>query len=58
VFHLHAFEEIYTMALNIRSRETEKLAEQMTALLRETKSEAVTKALQARLNLIRRERTG
>jgi antitoxin VapB len=46
------------MALNIRNRKTEKLAEQLAALTGETKTEAVTKALQARLSRIRRERTG
>jgi antitoxin VapB len=43
------------MALNIRNREAEQLAEALATLAGETKTEAVTRALRARL---RRERAG
>lgn len=46
------------MALNIRNRRTEDLAATVAKLTGETKTEAVTKALQARLERIRRERAG
>ena len=45
------------MALNIRNTDAERLAEKLAALTGETKTEAVIKALEARLNRIRRERT-
>jgi antitoxin VapB len=45
------------MALHIQDPETEKLAEALAELTGETKTEAVTKALRDRLDLIRRERT-
>jgi antitoxin VapB len=46
------------MALNIRSAEAERLAEQVAALAGETKTEAVTRALRDRLARLRRERSG
>lgn len=46
------------MALNIRNTETERLAEAVAKLAGETKTEAVTRALQDRLARLRRERTG
>ena len=45
------------MALNIRNRETERLAEALAKATGETKTEAVTKALRAQLDRVRRERT-
>jgi antitoxin VapB len=45
------------MALNIRNRETERLAEELAKQTGETKTEAVTKALRDRLARVRRERT-
>jgi antitoxin VapB len=45
------------MALNIRNRETEKLAADLARLTGETKTEAVTKALRDRLLRLRRERS-
>jgi antitoxin VapB len=45
------------MALNIRNRETEKLASDLAALTGETKTEAVTKALKDRLGQIKRQRS-
>jgi antitoxin VapB len=45
------------MALNIRNREAEKLAEELARLTGETKTEAVTKALRDRLARVRRERS-
>jgi antitoxin VapB len=45
------------MALNIRNRETERLAEDLAKLAGETKTEAVTKALRDRLARVRRERS-
>jgi antitoxin VapB len=44
------------MALNIRNRETEQLAEDLARETGETKTEAVTKALRDRLTRLRRER--
>lgn len=46
------------MALNIRNPETEKLAEALAEITGESKTEAVTKALRARLDRVRRERSG
>ena len=45
------------MALNIRNHETEKLAADLAALTGETKTEAVTKALKARLEQVKRRRS-
>ena len=45
------------MALNIRNRETERLAEELAKLAGETKTEAVTKALRDRIARVRRERS-
>lgn len=44
------------MALNIRNREAEELAATLASLMGETKTEAVTKALQERLDRARRTR--
>ncbi len=44
------------MALNIRNRETEELAEAVVSLTGETKTEAVRRALHDRLARLRRER--
>ena len=46
------------MALNIRNRETERLAEALARETGETKTEAVTNALRDRLTRLRRERSG
>ncbi len=46
------------MALNIRNGMTEKLATKLAKLTGETKTDAVTKALQERLLRIERERSG
>ena len=46
------------MALNIRNRETERLAESLAKLTGETKTQAVTVALRDRLERIRRQRSG
>jgi antitoxin VapB len=46
------------MALNIRNPEAERLAEAVAKLAGETKTEAVTRALQDRLARLRRERAG
>lgn len=46
------------MALNIRNRRTEELADALARLTGETKTEAVTRALHDRLERIRRERSG
>jgi antitoxin VapB len=46
------------MALNIRNPETEKLAEALSKLTGETKTEAVKRALKDRLSRLRRERSG
>ena len=45
------------MALNIRNPETARLAEVLSSLTGETKTEAVTRALRERLERVRRERT-
>ena len=45
------------MALNIRNRETERLAEAVAKLTGETKTQAVMQALRDRLTRLRRERT-
>jgi len=47
-----------TMALNIRNRETEELAESLAKLTGETKTQAVTVALRDRLERVRRQRSG
>jgi antitoxin VapB len=44
------------MALNIRNSETERLLQTLVDLTGESKTEAVTKAVRARINQIRRER--
>ena len=46
------------MALNIRNRETERLAEALAKLTGETKTQAVTQALRDRLERVRRRRSG
>ena len=46
------------MALNIRNRTTEVLAETLAGLTGETKTQAVTTALQDRLDRVRRQRSG
>ena len=46
------------MALNIRNRTAEELAETLAGLTGETKTQAVTKALRDRLERIRRQRSG
>ena len=46
------------MALNIRNAETERLAERLAALTGETKTEAVRKAVEDRLQRLQRERAG
>jgi antitoxin VapB len=53
VTHLHV---VITVALNIRSEETEELASALAKLTGETKTEAVTQALRERLQRIRRAR--
>ena len=45
------------MALNIRNAETEQLAESLSRLTGETKTEAVTQALRDRLARLRRDRS-
>jgi antitoxin VapB len=45
------------MALNIRNREAEQLAEALAKFTGETKTEAVTRALRDRLARLRRERS-
>jgi antitoxin VapB len=45
------------MALNIRNKETERLAEALAKLTGETKTEAVLRALRDRLSRLRRERS-
>ena len=45
------------MALNIRNPETERLAEAVSRLTGENKTEAVTQALRDRLDRLRRERS-
>ena len=50
---------VYTsMALNIRNPEAERLATALSKLTGETKTAAVTRALQDRLARLRRERAG
>lgn len=46
------------MALNIRNRQAEELAKALVRLTGETKTQAVTRALQDRLERIRRHRSG
>ena len=46
------------MALNIRNVEAERLAEALSRLTGESKTEAVTRALRDRLTRLRRERSG
>jgi len=46
------------MALNIRNPETERLAEALSKLTGETKTQAVTVALRDRLERLRRRRSG
>lgn len=46
------------MALNIRNKEAEQLAEELARRTGETKTEAVIKALRDRLGRIRRQRPG
>jgi antitoxin VapB len=46
------------MALNIRNEETERLAARLARLTRETKTEAVKRALRERLARIERQRAG
>ena len=46
------------MALNIRNPKTEKLAKTVSELTGETKTQAVTVALEKRLDRIQRERSG
>lgn len=45
------------MALNIRNREAEALAEELARQTGETKTEAVIKALRDRLSRVRRDRS-
>lgn len=44
------------MALNIRNRETERLAAELAKLTGETKTQAVTRALRDRLDRVQRKR--
>lgn len=44
--------------MNIRNRETEKLAEAVAKLTGETKTQAVMQALRDRISRLRRDRTG
>jgi antitoxin VapB len=46
------------MALNIRTPETQQLAERSAELTGETKTAAVTRALRERLERLQRERSG
>lgn len=46
------------MALNIRNRKTEELAESLARLTGETKTQAVTTALRDRLERVHRQRSG
>ncbi len=46
------------MAVNIRNRETERLLQVLVELTGESKTEAVTQALRARIERIRREQGG
>jgi antitoxin VapB len=45
------------MALSIRNRETQRLADELARIAGETKTEAVTRALRERLERVRRDRT-
>ena len=45
------------MAINIRNKETERLARALASLTGETKTEAITKALRDRLKRTKRERS-
>jgi antitoxin VapB len=45
------------MALNIRNREAEQLADALAKLTGETKTQAVTRAIRDRLDRLRRERS-
>jgi antitoxin VapB len=47
---------VITMPLNIRSQETEELANALAKLTGETKTEAVTQALRERIQRVRRAR--
>ena len=53
VTHLHV---VIAVPLNIRSEETEELANALAKLTGETKTEAVTQALRERLQRVRRAR--
>lgn len=46
------------MALNIRNKEAERLAETLARLTGETKTQAVTQALRERLSAVQRHRSG
>lgn len=46
------------MALNIRNPETDRLATEVASITGETKTQAVTRALQDRLARLRRESSG
>ena len=46
------------MALNIRNKETERLASALAKIAGETKTAAVTKALRERLARVQRDRAG
>ena len=46
------------MALNIRNRETERLAAELALLTGRTKTEAVTEAIRDHLERLRRDRSG
>ncbi len=46
------------MALNIKNRETEELAQELASLTGETKTEAVRRALRDQLVRLQRERKG
>jgi antitoxin VapB len=46
------------MALHIRNKETEELADALARLTGETRTEAVTQALRERLNRVLAERSG
>jgi antitoxin VapB len=46
------------MALNIRNPEADRLATELAALSGESKTDAVIKALEDRIDRIRREKTG
>ena len=46
------------MALNIRNAETERLVQELVTMTGESKTEAVTRAVEARLDRLRREGGG